>query len=456
MGSFVDKAKKFIVQNELLSKGDRILVGVSGGPDSLALLHFLVSLREEMGLDITACHVDHMFRGEQSFFEMKYVERICSEWEVPFVGERINVPEEIAKTSGNPQSVSRQLRYRFYEGIMKKRKISLLALAHHGDDQMETILMRLTRGSSVGASGGMRVKRSFATGWIIRPFLCMTRSEIEAYIDENQLKPVYDPSNKKDVYTRNRYRKHVLPFLKEENPNAHLHFQQYSEDVHDDDDYLTQLAEKACKTMMKRKKDGLFFNVEEFLQLPSPLQRRCLYRAVSSFYEDHSIELSAFHIREMIDMLKRKGATRKIDLPGHVRMIRSYGHCIITEKRERNGYSYELTIGDTVTLPSGGVFSIKKGSCKNGGIYTFRLHPDTKFPLQIRTRKEGDRIRLKGKGGSKKVKSLFIDEKIPSFLRDEWPIVTDANGEILWVPQLKKSKFEASSDGTFLTLQYTP
>lgn len=245
MGSFVDKAKKFIVQNELLSKGDRILVGVSGGPDSLALLHFLVSLREEMGLDITACHVDHMFRGEQSFSEMKYVERICSEWEVPFIGERINVPEEIAKTSGNPQSVSRQLRYRFYEGIMKERKIPLLALAHHGDDQMETILMRLTRGSSVGASGGMRVKRCFATGWIIRPFLCMTRSEIEAYIDENQLKPVYDPSNKKDVYTRNRYRKHVLPFLKEENPNAHLHFQQYSEDVHDDDDYLTQLAEKS-------------------------------------------------------------------------------------------------------------------------------------------------------------------------------------------------------------------
>ncbi|WAA12354.1 tRNA lysidine(34) synthetase TilS [Fervidibacillus halotolerans] len=457
MGSFANKVKNFIEQNELLSEHDKILIGVSGGPDSLALLHFFVSLREEMNLHITACHVDHMFRGEQSFSEMKYVKRICSEWNVPFIGKRINVPEEMKIRGGNPQSIARHLRYRFYEEIMTELNIPLLALGHHGDDQMETILMRLTRGTSVGASGGMRVKRSFANGWIIRPFLCLTRSEIELYIEQNRLKPVFDPSNKKDVYTRNRFRKHILPFLKEENPNVHLHFQQYSEDVHDDDDYLSQLAEKASSSIMKRETDRVSFTVSAFLQLPSPLQRRCLFQTISSFHLDgQSTNLSSSHIRKAIEMIKGKGATRKIDLPGHVQIIRSYDSCIITLRRERTGYSYFLEIGDTVTLPTGGYFSMKEGICKREDRTKFLLPHNTKFPLQIRTRKEGDRIRLKGNGGTKKLKSLFIDEKIPSFLRDEWPIVTDADGEILWVPLLRKSKFEAPVDGKYFILQYKP
>lgn len=225
MNNFESKVKKFIHKHRLIPPGSRVLAGVSGGPDSLALLYFLHKHRNDMNIEIMVAHVDHMLRGEQSYRELKYVEEICRKWKVPFEGKRIDVGYEARKSSKSIEVAAREQRYKFFKEVMEKHNFPLLALAHHGDDQIETILMRLTRGAEQKALAGIRIQRPLGIGHVIRPLLCVTKDEIEQYIKENNLKPVYDHTNYEDIYTRNRFRLHILPFLKKENPNVHIHFQ---------------------------------------------------------------------------------------------------------------------------------------------------------------------------------------------------------------------------------------
>jgi tRNA(Ile)-lysidine synthase len=229
----------------------KMVVGVSGGPDSLALLHFLWMQREEKNLSIVAAHVDHMFRGQESFEDALFVKAYCEQKEIPFEMARINVPEIIQRTKKNSQVASRQARYEFFEGIMEKYKYDFLALGHHGDDQVETILMRLTRGSSGAARAGIPFTRPFGNGFIIRPFLSLTKEELSEYCQKQHLVPRIDPSNKKSIYSRNRFRNEVLPFLKAENQNVHEHFQRFSEDVQNDEILLQELTVQRMNKVMK-------------------------------------------------------------------------------------------------------------------------------------------------------------------------------------------------------------
>ena len=156
-----------------------------------------------------------MLRGKQSYEELLYVKSICQEWNIPFESIQINVYEKSKEKYGSTEAIARELRYDFFQSVMEKNNIPNLALGHHGDDQIETILMRLTRGSELKATAGIQVKRPFASGTIIRPFLCVTKEEIEDYIAEVTISNLYMIiHNKLDIYTRNRFRNHILPFLK--------------------------------------------------------------------------------------------------------------------------------------------------------------------------------------------------------------------------------------------------
>lgn len=460
MDPFELKVKTFIEQHQLLNKGDKTLVGVSGGPDSLALLYFLKRIRNMWDLSLMVAHVDHMFRGEESFSEMKYVQELCESWNIPFKGKRINVPQEVKIQPGsNPQNLSRKLRYDFFRTVMEKEEIPLLALAHHGDDQIETILMRLTRGTSVKGAAGIRVKRTFASGAIIRPFLCVTKQEIEEYTERMGLKPVYDPSNKKDTYTRNRFRKSVLPFLKQENAKVHTHFQRFSEELFADNDYLYSLAEREIKKFLRIGEQGeISFPIERFLSLPSPLQRRGIHLILNYLYKGKDLEqITGTHVESILHILYSPHPSKKVNLPEGLVAERSYSKITFHFHPETmvERFSFEWEKGGEVLLPNGNKLIMKKYTGKEKGNDIFFLDESTPMPLVVRTRKEGDRIEALGMSGSKKIKSLFIDRKIPIKYRNEWPIVTDREGRILWVPLLQKSKYEADPElGNLLVLQY--
>ncbi|WP_286182669.1 tRNA lysidine(34) synthetase TilS [Bacillus sp. ISL-55] len=453
------KVKAFLERHGFQLNNMSIAVGVSGGPDSLALLHFLSEQRERNFLKIVAVHVDHMFRGDESYQDALFVQDFCEKRDIPFEMKRIDVPAYMRETGLSSQQAARACRYSFFEQVMEKHQLQYLALGHHGDDQVETVLMRLTRGSSGKARAGMPFSRKFGPFAIFRPFLCLTKEELNEYCSTNSLKPRIDPSNEKAYYSRNRFRKSVLPFLKEENPAVHEHFQRFSEEMQMDEEYLLELTSEELNKVMKKEDNRITISISSFQEMPMPLQRRGIKLILNYLYNDRPASLSAIHIEKVFSIIRNPHPSGTLDFPSGLRIIRSYGNCHFElNPPERQSYRLELSGPDQLRLPNGGVIDAQLLN----GAQEMEIPNDcfivdleqTGTPLIIRTRQNGDRISLKGMTGSKKVKDIFIDMKIPLAKRDEWPIVTDREGRILWLPGLKKSNHESTEGNRLLLLTY--
>jgi tRNA(Ile)-lysidine synthase len=454
------KVEAFLKRHSFKLENKKIVVGVSGGPDSLALLHYLNQNKEKRNLTIIAAHVDHMFRGQESFEDALFVKEYCGEIAVPFEMARINVPEKMKVEGKSGQLAAREARYDFYESVIERYQAPYLALGHHGDDQMETMLMRFTRGSSGMARAGISFSRHFGQGTIFRPFLCLTKDEILDYCERHRLTPRIDPSNTKDVYSRNRYRLNVLPFLKKENPQVHEHFQRFSEELQTDEAFLQELTIKKMNTVVKTKEIGkITIDIGEFLEMPLPLQRRGIQLILNYLYKAKPGALSAVHIDQIVYLILNGGPSGELDLPDNLKVYRSYRELNFQfQLLEAEEYSIQLDEPGSVILPTG-VFT---ASYSNGEIPYMQGHKALfplaaiQWPLTIRTRRDGDRMTLKGMAGSKKLKDIFIDQKIPVYDRDTWPVITDRDGSILWLPGLKKSSFEGieNTEKPYILLTY--
>jgi len=441
------KVESFLKRHSFHLENKKIIVGVSGGPDSLALLHYLLKEKEKRNLSIVAAHVDHMFRGEESYLDAMFVKSFCEQHNLLFEMVQINVPEIMEETGKSSQIAAREVRYEFYLKMMEKYRFSYLALGHHGDDQMETILMRLTRGASGTARAGIPFSRPFHHGTIFRPFLCLTKSELQHYCKAHNLTPRLDPSNEKGVYSRNRFRKQVLPFLKTENSHVHEHFQRFSEELQSDESFLQELTVDRMQTVVtKRDEDKITIDIKKFLKMPLPLQRRGIQLILNYLYKVKPASLSAIHIDQVFLLIHHQEPSGKLDFPNGLRVIRSYFQLSFQfEQITAEPYVFELNAPGTIILPNGKSINID---------YVDKEVPDSehntaffnadriKWPIIIRTRKKGDRMTLKGIQGSKKLKDIFIDQKVPVQDRDSWPVITDKEGFIIWLPDLKKSSLE--------------
>ncbi|KAB7664963.1 tRNA lysidine(34) synthetase TilS [Bacillus sp. B1-b2] len=455
-----EKVVNYLTRKNVSLLGSSILVGVSGGPDSLSLLHFLWEKEEEWKIKVYAGHVDHMFRGEESLQEAEFVKVFCEQRDIPFLLERVNVPEYIKKTGTSSQLAARECRYQFYERVMKEYKLDFLALGHHADDQMETILMRLTRGSTGKARVGIPFSRSFSTGFIIRPFLCLERDEIEEYCIIHNLQPRRDPSNEKGIYSRNRFRKHILPFLKKENKQVAMHFKRFSEELEEDEVYLRSLAEEKLPLLVTQKSGNeVVMDISAFLSIAIPLQRRCIQLILNYLYQEMPASLSALHIERIIELLKSPHSSGNIDLPNGLKVKKSYQFLHFQLNFNPNEpFCYEISKMGELLLPNGYNIKVEYINSEyetNRNCILLDL-ASVSFPLIVRSKKDGDRMSWKGLKGSKKVSRIFIDEKVPIQERESWPIITDSNGDILWVPGLKKSIHSHSNtnSGSNLLITY--
>jgi tRNA(Ile)-lysidine synthase len=443
----MEKVQRFILKHKLLEENSTIVVGVSGGPDSLALLHYLSVNRDRKGWRVIAAHVDHMFRGKQSAEEMEFVKVFCRQIGVVCETAQIDVTSYQMEKELSSQRAARDCRYTFFEEVMEKYNANYLALGQHGDDQIETVLMRLVRGAMGKAISGIRPKRPLGRGYVIRPFLPLSKEEIIKYCEKYALQPRFDPSNFKDVYTRNRFRTTLLPFLKKENPNVHALFQQFSERLYEDECFLEELTIDRMNTVIKKKKEKLVeFNVKEFLDLPIPLQRRGLQLILNYLYHSLPSSLSFLHIEQIMHLVLSDHPSGSLHFPKGLIIRRSYDSCIFTFKEEKvNTYTYYLTNEDKVLLPNGQELwteEYKHYPTSKSNYLLIMDSTDVTFPMIVRSRKQGDKIQLKGMKGSKKIKDIFIDEKIPQTERTSWPIVENQEGQIIWIPGLKKSRFE--------------
>ena len=427
----MEEVYNFIKNKIGLEPNDTIVVGVSGGPDSMALLYILNEFKKKLDLKIVCAHVNHNKRVE-SEQEKIDLENYCKANNIIF--EYIKITKW---GDDNFHNEARSVRYNFFEELVMNYGAKYLMTAHQGDDLIETILMRIVRGSTLkGYSGFSRIVDK-GTYKIVRPLITVTKDEIMEFDKANGIKYAIDQSNNEDHYTRNRYRHTVLPFLKHEDPKVHKKFLKYSEILLEYSDYVDKEANKVFNKVFINGN----LDLDKFNELDNIIQTKIIYTILEKIYGDDLLIIGAVHVELIFDLIKSNKSNSIVHLPNNVIVIKSYNELSFSFDDDESS-EYEIEIDDRVNLPNGKIIEIVDESIDTSN-YTIRLSSnEVKLPLYVRNRKDGDRIEVKGLNGTKKVKAIFIDEKIKISDRDSWPVVLDATDKIVWIPGLKKSKLD--------------
>ena len=409
-----------------INKQEPIIVACSGGPDSMLLLHTL----NDLGYKVICAHVNHKTRVETDS-EYEFVKNFCDINNIIFEGTELT-----EKYETNFEMNARHFRYKFFESLIKKYNSNYLFTAHHGDDLVETILMRTVRGSSLKGYRGFDKISKRNNYNIVRPFVYLTKSDIIKYLDDANIKYVVDSSNDSDDYTRNRYRHSILPFLKEEDSDVHLRFLKYNETLKDAYDYIDRVVNNFIKDNYIDSK----LNISNFNNLDEYIKVKVLEEIFRILFVDNLYLINNNHVSKVLEIINSNKPNITFKLVDNLIIIKSYDYLEFnTVGLDDRDYYIELT--DEVDL-SLGTIKIIDSSDSNSN-YVIRLNSkNIKLPLYVRNRKDGDKIEVKNMNGSKKVNDIFIDEKIPVNNRNIYPIVVDSDENILWIPGLKKSKFD--------------
>ena len=414
--------------DKTIKENETVITATSGGPDSMALLSLLIKLSKTKKITIICAHVNHNLRKE-SQEEAIMVEKYANENNLIFEKMEINHYE------GNTENYARTQRYNFFEKLIKKYNASYLLTAHHGDDLTETILMRMVRGSSLKGYSGFQEITDKETYKIYRPLITKTKDELLNYVKTNNIPYAVDKTNFSEEYTRNRYRLNILPILKKENKSVHLKFLKFSETLKLYDDHINKEAnEKLNKVYQNNNLNLKLFENEDEL-----IKRKILYQILNNLYYKNISLITDNHVELILNIIESPRPNLKINLPNKVLVIKNYQNLYFTQNTEIKPYSF--TFEDKVILPNNQI--LIKEETEDTSNYTIRLNSkELSLPLIVRTRQNGDKMEIKNLNGHKKIKDIFINEKISETARNSWPILTDQNNQIIWLPGLKKSKFD--------------
>ena len=415
-------------------KDEYIVVGVSAGPDSMALLHMLL---ESVNKKIVCTHINHNVRKE-SKEEEQYLKSYCKNNNILFESMTIDSYKE-----KNFENEARKKRYDYYEEILKKYNSHTLLLAHHGDDLIETVLMKIIRGSNLEGYAGIKTYSKQKGYTIIRPLLNLTKEDIINYNKENNIKYYIDSTNSNDKYTRNRLRLNLLPLIKKEKKNAHLNFLKYSNTLQEYYNYIEDITIDKINTLYKNNT----INIETFSKEHPFMKKNIIFYILSKIYNDEANIIKDKHIDDILKLINSKKPNVFTNLPQNLIVKKEY-EVVKFEftKKENTNYKYELN--KKVKIDNITIEIIK--NIETDGNNVCRLNSkDISLPIYIRNKKNGDYIYLLGTNGKKKIKDIFIEEKMPLTKRNKYPIVTDANDNILWIPNIKKSKYNVKKEGLY-------
>ena len=429
-----EKVRHTIAKFHMFPQQAKIVVGLSGGADSVALLHMLCGMKEEMAWDISAVHIHHGLRGEEADADQKFAEALCASLGVPCVVKQYDVKAEASLRKLGEEETGRLLRYAAFREAAGKN--GYIAVAHHQKDQAETLLMRLCRGTGLTGLIGMSPVR----GNICRPLLFCSREEIEEYCRENDLLWREDATNSQDKYTRNKLRLKVLPVLEEINPKAVEHISQTAALLAVEEDFLEQQAAACYDAVRMPSPAGEVHLDRQKLQALHPaMKRRVLRKAMGAFLET---DVAQVQIEALEDLLVKPTGRSRDFLQGICAENRYDALVLSLKKAKAEGFCYELSLGKEVVIPEAGIavtLSLDENFVEISDDICTKVFDYDKIIGQLccRTRQTGDFIRLKN--GRKKIKELFIDEKIPREERETYPLIT-MSGEVLWAPNLRSSE----------------
>ena len=434
-----EKAKKAIEKYAMLKKGDRVIVGLSGGADSVCLLHFLNSIKSEYDLTIVSAHINHGIRGEEAENDALFSKNFSEKLNVQFEFLNADCIKESNETGESVETAGRRIRYDFFSSLATTEN-SVIATAHNSNDNMETIIFNITRGSSLNGAKGIPPKREN----IIRPLILCTREEIEGYCKENSLSFVTDSTNLSDDYTRNKIRHLVIPELKRINSNVEEAFSRFSESVRDDADFL----EKSMLSAFKQAEiDKNTYSVKILNSFHKSIKSRVIFKAIKDFCgempDSKRIEAVSECIKNStkIQLYKNCYAQTK---DGVLKFFDN--ETAITKNHERvvfEATNFNCQFGEYVI----GIELLENFSQKIKDLVLDNLIDcDTICGnLVLRTRQEGDKITLRKRNVTKTLKKLFIEENIPNEERDLIPVVADDNG-IVWVSGFGVNKKNARTE----------
>jgi len=406
-------------------------VAVSGGPDSVALCGALRVLAPKRGLRLTALHVNHALRPEAAH-EQKLVESLCQQWHIPCLVETLTPPHP----RKGLEAWAREQRYKFFQAARERHRLEAVAVAHTLDDQAETMLFRLLRGTARRGLSGIPPIRD---GWIIRPLLSCSRQEVLAFLGARQLPYAIDASNADPRYARNKIRHVLLPFLEREfSPRIRYHLATLGDALRLEEDWLENLAIVACA---RAQEEPYTIALDRLQVEPLALQRRILRQWLEQTGQGHNL---GFQHLDDLHALSAGRSRGKVELPGK-RVVRRAGNRLLLEPQRPKPVSYcqALSPGQEIVLPEagwrvsmtspepwGGQLHEARGADLWQAIFDAAAFPDT---LNVRNFRPGDRIRPLGLRGSKKVHDVFIDGKVPLEDRRMLPLII-FDAEVAWVP----------------------
>ena len=422
--------KKTIKKYRMLEPGDRVVVGVSGGPDSIMLCHVLHRLRGSYDLTLTVAHLNHGVRGSEAARDAEFVVRFARGLGLPCVVKHENVPAYCREHSRSLQEGAREIRYRFLQDVRLQCRAGKIALGHNADDQAETVMLWLLRGAGLKGLGGMPPVRD---GIIIRPLIETTRQEIETYLREKDISFVTDSSNRKDDYVRNRLRHEIFPLLKKHyNPQLVKSLVNAASFIRMENEYLDTIAHKKLKVILVSKNEtAAVIDCTRFAALPLILQLRCLRTVVEGFKGD-LLRIGAAHLYDLTAIMTGSEPHKALALPGGIRAEKSYRFLTLTTRPAGipPSFSYQFaSLPERVVIPEIGkriTFTVIPGY--RGGALDRKpsvacLDAErVLLPLTIRSVRPGDAMQPLGMEGEKKVQDLFTDAKVPREERKRIPL----------------------------------
>lgn len=443
--SLVHRVYTTVTKFGMIKPGEKILVGVSGGPDSVALLHILIKLGEQLGISLHVAHLNHMFRGEDAERDALMVVELARHLGVPYTVSSFDVPGYRRARGMSAQEAAREVRYRFFEEEAAKAGAAKIALGHHADDQAETILIKFLRGTGPSGLKGILPVRD---GYYIRPLLEVRRRDIERYCEENNLPTAQDVSNLKPVYTRNRIRLELIPQLeKKYNANLVPALVRLGHIIRDEDVYLEeQTALVFGQISVGQGDNGVKLETQGILEQAPALQRRvvrCAWRKVTGT----SLNLSYEQVESVLELIKGGATGDKVVLPQGVCASRGFNYieiCMDVEPAPIPPYCYPLAVPGKTYIPELEIYLHADLLTVEEAPNPRELQADEavldaeclKEQLVVRRRREGEVFAPLGLGGKMKLKKFLNQVKVPAQKRDRIPLVVSGE-DIIWVAGIR-------------------
>ena len=430
-----EKILEYINEHQMLQEGDTVVAGVSGGADSVCLLFVLLKIRETIPFRLTAVHMNHKIR-EEAGEDAAFVEALCGTWNCPYRYMEADVEAYALGHHMSCEEAGRFLRYQAFAQVLEEEgaEDGKVAVAHNKNDHAETVLFHLLRGSGLAGLTGIHPVR----GRVIRPLLCVTRPEIEAFLEENQLAYCIDKTNSEDTYTRNKIRHHMLAYAEQEVcSQAVSHIYDTSVIVREALAYVdchTQMALERCGVASEK---DMIFDVAAFEKEEPLIQKQLLLMAMERLSENRK-DISAVHIRLLLGLFTRQG-NASVDLPCGLRAYREYGRVRLAGRERERAESAPGVLRIPGVTRWGGyrfvcqLLPYEKSQIIPQKTYTkwFDYDKISKY-LVLRTRQSGDYLMTRGDGGRKSLKAYMIGDKIPQAERDRIPVLADGE-HIVWV-----------------------